>query len=64
MSVRVDGQYGKGATPLLVEPLADLERALGVHVDEALISTSDDGLASLVVSNSSGVSCQVGRALV
>lgn len=61
VSVRVDRQYSKGVTPLLVELIADLEHALGVHVDEALIRTSDDGLASLVVSNTSGVSCQVGQ---
>ena len=39
-SVRVDRQYSKCVTPLLVEPLADLENALGVHVDEALSSVS------------------------
>ena len=59
VSVRVDGHHSRGVTPLLVEPLVGLEHAQGVTVEEALISNSDDGLASLVVSNPSGVSCQV-----
>lgn len=57
--VRIDRQYSNTAT-LLMEPLRDLERTTGVQLDEALISASRDGLSHLVVSNATGVSCQMG----
>ena len=35
------------------------EKSTGVHIEEALINTSSDGVAYLVLSNPNGVSCQV-----
>lgn len=56
VSVSIDSQCGRA--PLLVEPVKDPEH-VGVHVDEALISPPDGRVACVVVSNMSGVSCQL-----
>ena len=44
---------------LLVESSNELRETTGVHVEDALINTSCDGLAYLILSNPSGVSCQI-----
>ena len=40
----------------MVEPSSELSETLGICLDEALINPSNDGLASLVLSNTNGVS--------
>ena len=56
--VRVDGPCSSKDI-LMVEPSDELRESTGVHIEEALINTSSDGVAYLVLSNPNGVSCQV-----
>ena len=58
VAVRVDDScYGKEM--LLVEPSDELRETTGLELAEALVNASSDGIAYLVLSNPTGVSCQL-----
>ena len=61
VTVKLDGNYGdsNNRNALLVEPSSELTERAGVCLEEALIKSSNDGLAYLVLSNTNGVSCHI-----
>ena len=61
VTVKLDGNYGdsNNRNALLVEPSSELAERAGVCLEEALIKSSNDGLAYLVLSNTNGVSCHI-----